>query len=456
MSILDNFEVQMNRMDKVCVEYTAKLHASWKQYSINILTEDEVHIFINDAQAGAKELCVSPDLLRELSRDVGLEYDSTLTVVDSVKELIRFINDKPKLQIIRTIHPVGQGAMYSERFLDKEGNTTFLAVYDCGSDNPQKLKREITASFSDTDDIDLLFISHLDSDHVNGIQKLQTSVRSIKIAVLPLIPDSRKAIYLLLADEMLRQIILTPEDFFSGSHIVKVKSVSESVESPDPLNMPLNGDKVLDSGTQILAKDFSDWCYIPYNYDESTRLKDFYKRLASYDIAESDLRDSDFIDKHRIRLRKIYEEVCRGSVNDSSLVIYSGGFKTEYPSRIIHGSGTKSRNSGEACLYLGDASLKQPQTNAKSMVDDLKDRLDSADVNRHVGILQLPHHGSVKNFHKGLLSYGLAPKSYFASFSQNNQHGHPSTQIAGLIVARGETFFGVTEMRDSALIQIIR
>ena len=454
-SILSDIDITIEDGDKICVELEAKQHADWKQYSINILPEDEVRIFLSNSQSGARELSVCPELLRELSQDAGLEYDNSLTAVDSVKELIRYINDKPKHQIIRTIHPVGQGAMYSERFLDKDGNTAFLAVYDCGSDNSQKLNREISASFSDTDDVDLLFISHLDKDHVNGIMKLKEAVRSIKTIVLPFLSESQKNVYLLLADDMLKQIILSPEVFLSGSNIIKVKSVSDSVENPDPLNLPLSADEVLESGTPISANVIIDWCYIPYNYDESTHMKDFYKRLADEGIAESSLRDSDFIDDNRNRLKDIYKKVCGGSVNDSSLVVYSGGGSIGYPSCIIHGSIRNSRNSGEACLYLGDANINQTQTNAKSMVDDLKDRLDSANVNRHIGMIQLPHHGSVKNFHKGLLSYGLAPKSYFASFGQNNRHGHPSTLMIGLIVARNETFCGVTEIRDSAMIQII-
>ena len=172
-SILSDLDVIIKDGDKISVEFKAKQHANWKQYSINILPEDEVRIFFNDSQSGARELSVCPELLRELFQDAGLEFDGASTYVDSVKELIRHISDNPKYQIIRIIHSVGQGTMCSERFLDREGNTDFLAVYDCGSDNSQKLRQEITASFSDTDDVDLLFVSHLDNDHVNGRKKLK-------------------------------------------------------------------------------------------------------------------------------------------------------------------------------------------------------------------------------------------------------------------------------------------
>lgn len=43
---------------------------------------------------------------------------------------------------IRTFHPVGQGAFYTERFYDEgQGKPVFTAVYDCGSVNVRQLKK---------------------------------------------------------------------------------------------------------------------------------------------------------------------------------------------------------------------------------------------------------------------------------------------------------------------------
>ena len=68
---------------------------------------------------------VSPELLKTITIDVGLEYDSTLSVIETARKLITHINHLQAPRVIRTIHPVGQGAMYSERFLDKDGMTVF-------------------------------------------------------------------------------------------------------------------------------------------------------------------------------------------------------------------------------------------------------------------------------------------------------------------------------------------
>lgn len=76
-------------------------------------------------------------------------------------------------QIIRTFHPIGQGAFYSERI------DNFNMVYDCGSvsESEKKQKKVISQSFSKNDDINVLVISHFDEDHINLIPILKETVR---------------------------------------------------------------------------------------------------------------------------------------------------------------------------------------------------------------------------------------------------------------------------------------
>lgn len=46
--------------------------------------------------------------------------------------------------IWREIHPVGQGALYSESFyMNSESSPDFVALYDCGSFNKTRLFMEI-------------------------------------------------------------------------------------------------------------------------------------------------------------------------------------------------------------------------------------------------------------------------------------------------------------------------
>ena len=55
--------------------------------------------------------------------------------------------------MLRTFHPIGQGAFYTEEFSD------YTIVYDCGSDNNVDLiKSEIRNTFEENKIIDAVFI----------------------------------------------------------------------------------------------------------------------------------------------------------------------------------------------------------------------------------------------------------------------------------------------------------
>lgn len=43
------------------------------------------------------------------------------------------------MKLIRTFHPVGHGAFYTERFYDEQDNILFTAVFDCGCFEAAKL-----------------------------------------------------------------------------------------------------------------------------------------------------------------------------------------------------------------------------------------------------------------------------------------------------------------------------
>lgn len=69
----------------------------------------------------------------------------------------------------RTLHPVGHGAFLTEQFKDSKNDIWYHVAYDCGSFSKESLYKEI-----DSIDryFDFMFISHFDSDHVNGLKRL--------------------------------------------------------------------------------------------------------------------------------------------------------------------------------------------------------------------------------------------------------------------------------------------
>ena len=98
----------------------------------------------------------------------------------------------------RIFHPVGQGAFFTEQLLSyPSGDALFNVVYDCGSFTdvnrrfpttaPKLLRDKINLSFNKNSHIDLLFISHFDGDHTNGLDYLlnNSTMDSNTLAIIP-------------------------------------------------------------------------------------------------------------------------------------------------------------------------------------------------------------------------------------------------------------------------------
>lgn len=71
-----------------------------------------------------------------------------------------------KEQLIRELHPVGQGAFFTETFNVLQPNNiygSFCIAYDCGSIKNKNINNYIKTCHINF--IDALFISHLDNDH---------------------------------------------------------------------------------------------------------------------------------------------------------------------------------------------------------------------------------------------------------------------------------------------------
>ena len=98
------------------------------------------------------------------------------------------------MKVVRTFHTVGQGAFYSERFYE-DGllEASYNIVYDCGVANgcgyKRKSERVVKQAFNKDDEIDYLFLSHLDYDHISLVKTLVSCVKRVKNIVLPLISD---------------------------------------------------------------------------------------------------------------------------------------------------------------------------------------------------------------------------------------------------------------------------
>lgn len=96
-----------------------------------------------------------------------------------------------KMHVKMTQHPVGQGGLFSGSI--RSESKKFRFVYDCGG-TKSLLKREIEKMKEDGEHIDMLFISHLHSDHVNGVEHLLDSFKVRTVALPYLSFDEKLAI----------------------------------------------------------------------------------------------------------------------------------------------------------------------------------------------------------------------------------------------------------------------
>jgi beta-lactamase superfamily II metal-dependent hydrolase len=101
----------------------------------------------------------------------------------------------------------------------------------------------------------------------------------------------------------------------------------------------------------------------------------------------------------------------------------------------------------EGCLFCGDSDFKKYDVMAI-----LKKRLQNS--NKNIGLLQIPHHGSRRNFKKNLYDWLIIPFVSFACCGKRNRYRHPSRLVVRSVRVYG-LFIKVTEMIGNQLEETI-
>lgn len=304
------------------------------------------------------------------------------------------------MKLERTIHPIGQGAFYVERFYNKE--LTANIVYDCGSNNnlPKRAKKIIETTFCQNDKIDILFISHFHADHINGIKTLINSVKAIDNVVIPLLNEFDRKILLLYAKlknfpQNTIAFIEEPESFFNNDtkiiYITELDS-SEKLESIT-IDQIKTGDK-LQSFNKLILSTLPLWYYIPFcKRDENI---DRFKDLQDKTITEI------FSDNILIKTIKKRFETLPDGIHGNSLMLYSGVIEESKNKILLKEYGInghrylKKQSFNESSLYLGDVEFDD---NLYKRINEKLGNLVSL-----IGLVQIPHHGSKCNFSDSLLN----------------------------------------------------
>lgn len=380
-------------------------------------------------------------------------------------------------KIIRTFYPVGQGAFYSER------HENFNIVYDCGTEFPKRsdkgIKRTVETAFRKEEEIDILFISHFDFDHVGHIGTLKNSVKKIKKVVLPLLHNDIKILlasfYKGIGEDNVSALISNPQEFFGeGTTIIEIES-SENTETPidnDLEHIEIdNLNRNQQSGKGIIKKFAKyEWIFIPYNHDYKSRNSvleteltkagfdvDKMKNDVSYSLDEIIIDVAKKKENGGKKFKEIYEKL-EGDINQNSMVVYSGIMQYPNSKFIIYDLFYNSccmddyfhrrywrRHFEEdrvSCIYTGDTNLNTVKINSI-----FAKYWDS------VGLIQIPHHGDIKSFDKAILDF---PKLCPISAGKNNTYGHPADKVVIDILSHASTSMLITEDKSSIFVQIIK
>lgn len=385
----------------------------------------------------------------------------------------------------RTFFPVGNGGFCLEHFESGEN-----VIYDCGATKKSLIDSRVNdlSSYIHDEKIDYVFISHLHADHVNGLPELLQQF-TVKKLVLPyLYPEDR---FLLLLGEQARsgninsdsgpgnssfieELIHDPEGTIHGYNAkTKIAYIRPTQDVPPQIldnsianaNREINDDvaaipanSILNSGHvfEIGTSDF--WQYIPCNQSCKSNKDQLIEKLHSAGFySVNDIKAHIQTNSFK-KIADIYKSL-NNNLNLSSLCLLSIAsdpsiyqeIKTldqKAPCRFSCPVSPPCvrfpQRFKNACLYLGDYEAKD-SNNWDELLECLK-KAAGFNFPDDLGILQVPHHGSHRNFRDEFID-----DSFLAFINANPTRDHPSNKVLWKYLQRGKAPYLVSQDYSSQL-----
>ncbi len=371
------------------------------------------------------------------------------------------------MEMTRTIHPIGQGAFYTECFED--GDNTYNVVYDCGSETTfsgrgKLIDSEITQTFKKGEVINALFISHFHNDHINGIEKLLKHCK-VEYIFLPIIDNISKLLLITSNDNKdIVDFILSPSDYIKrisdNTTIISVNADNLDNENYQEGLFDLSQEQsirreTIPSGTRIVFSSYNTkWEYIPFNFNNQQLIMDIEK---AYRDNGRIIPDANKIDKTELDFANIiFNQILNlGSKRNShSMILYSGASNPQdwdcgvmynnfcIHKYCIHRCYYCKMTTG--CFYFGDFDL-----NIQSALKNISIKYNT--VKDNISIMQVPHHGSIHNFNINIFNFLPSLNILFISAGEKNRYRHPSGTVVKNILKTEHHLKLVTENKSSML-----
>lgn len=398
------------------------------------------------------------------------------------------------MELTRTIHPIGQGGFYSESFTEKFADgcdyEIFNAVYDCGSetgnDTINKYLGRYIPNTEPKKSIDVVFISHLHNDHVNGLDYLLRNANVTYLFLPQMTPDVIIEAYLYnyiksgsIHNSANSCILKLSKDEYENVKTVQIRELNEEEQLYRNENDPIliDNDSVLgkqyDSGTvftitpRILTQEGKchKWLYIPFN----SPFKSKKGHAISQDPLFATIIDTngkidfqllkEFVKSRPIKdIQDLYSLYFWNNCHNSySMTLFSGIEELG----VSHCVSKRCNSVFCRCrcydhtpnfLYTGDFEPNR-KTGRNTFVELMKKRLESLNLWDTISGIQVPHHGSRNNFNNELYHY---PCVGYISVGSKNRHGHPNVDTLINIQKNGCSPIIVSEDLSSMQVEVYK
>ncbi len=417
--------------------------------------------------------------------------------LDSIKE---------NYPIQRIFYPIGQGAFYAEK------HENFNIVYDCGSNSYKSSRPVVQQAFSNEDEIDILFISHLDLDHVSLIETLKDTVKKINYVILPLLHEEQKvfliSLYQILLEEeekegytILLNILKDPQIFFGeDTKIIYVDSAKIEPKDSEPKYIE-ELDFEIPSGQKIITKKIKNWVFIPHNHKHTERDQLLVDKLekGNFDVDKLKKGEENYIlckiknKKEKKKLHTIYDTLPgenknkkikkNKNINENSMFLYSGPIEQDSKGTVFicklitHTDGTEiltgtsievNDGAGRTIHSVNDKEFYTAEyvmlnnNNKAGCVYTGDGNMKKVNIKQiysqyweYVGTIQIPHHGA-KNDYKATAIQDDSLSYYCPISAKTNNKHHPHEDVIKSIKEEDSIPIQITEDPSSIFIQLMK